>query len=80
MLTVFLGAGLSRSGGVPLARQLFDSAPRVDRITRQHSVERVLDGWREWHTRTDGSPRSIWSNCNPRADGSARTPFGTSAW
>jgi hypothetical protein len=56
MLAVFLGAGFSRPGGVPLARQLFDSEPRVDRITRQRLVERVLAGWRGWHRGTGGQP------------------------
>lgn len=61
MLTVFLGAGFSRAGGVPLAGELFESEPRVDRITRQHLVERVVGGWRRWHERTGGRPEEYLS-------------------
>ena len=56
MLAIFLGAGFSRLGGVPLASQLFDAEPRVDRITRQRLVQRVLAGWHAWHTKTGGQP------------------------
>jgi hypothetical protein len=42
---IFLGAGFSFIAGVPLASQLFDRRPEVDRITRQKLVERVLERW-----------------------------------
>lgn len=42
MITVFLGAGFSGLGGVPLASQLFDEQPQVDTISRQALVSRVL--------------------------------------
>jgi len=56
MITVFLGAGFSYLGGVPLAGQLFDHEPEVDRITRQQLVERVLENWRRWQRKTEGQP------------------------
>jgi len=56
MVTVFLGAGFSCLGGVPLARQLFDAEPRVDRITRRRLVQRVLGAWSDWHDQTGGQP------------------------
>jgi hypothetical protein len=56
MISVFLGAGFSAVGGVPLASQLFDVQPDVDRVTRQRLVERVKAGWDDWYARTHGSP------------------------
>ncbi|MBV9101877.1 MAG: SIR2 family protein [Candidatus Dormibacteraeota bacterium] len=53
---VFLGAGFSRLAGVPLARQLFDTEPVVDRISRQRLVNRVRRGWLTWHQDTAASP------------------------
>jgi hypothetical protein len=55
MICVFLGAGFSAVGGVPLASQLFDSRPEVDRITREHLVDRVLSGWSQWKVRINGA-------------------------
>ena len=55
MITVFLGAGFSILGGVPLASQLFARHPVVDRVTRQRLVERVIAGWTDWHARTNGT-------------------------
>ncbi len=54
MISVILGAGFSHIGGVPLTSQLFDSVPTVDRITRQHLVERVLSGWESWRAMSQG--------------------------
>lgn len=56
MIAVFLGAGFSSIGGVPLATQLFDNEPQVDRITRQRLVERVLEDWERWHKKHNGQP------------------------
>lgn len=56
MITVFLGAGFSKVGGVPLASELFDARPEVDRITRQRLVERVVSRWEQWHSSTGGVP------------------------
>src|SRR5215211_1744736 len=56
MISVFLGAGFSMIGGVPLASQLFDAQPEVDRITRQRLVQRVLARWIEWKTEHAGAP------------------------
>ena len=56
MISVFLGAGFSSLGGVPLASQLFDEQPLVDVISRQRLIGRVLDGWDNWHHRTGGTP------------------------
>lgn len=43
-------------GGVPLASELFDHRPEVDRITRHRLVERVVSAWRGWHDSTGGAP------------------------
>lgn len=56
MIAVFLGAGFSWLGGVPLARNIFDYKPVVDRITRHRLVERVVSGWNTWHASTGGAP------------------------
>lgn len=56
MLSIFLGAGFSAAAGVPLASQLFDAKPVVDRVTRRALVERVVDRWHRWHARFGGSP------------------------
>lgn len=56
MITVFLGAGFSYVGNVPLASQLFDSQPEVDRITRQRLLARVLSDWEKWHSKHGGQP------------------------
>jgi hypothetical protein len=53
---VFLGAGFSATAGVPLASQLFDSRPLVDRITRRKLVDRVVAGWERWSSCNGGSP------------------------
>jgi hypothetical protein len=56
MITVFAGAGFSRLAGVPLASQLFDTEPEVDRITRQRLVERVVQRWLDWRAKENGTP------------------------
>jgi hypothetical protein len=56
MIAVFLGAGFSAPAGVPLASQLFDTRPDVDRITRQQLVDRVLHRWNDWKDATGRSP------------------------
>ena len=56
MITVFLGAGFSLLGGVPLASQLFDEEPYVDTISRAKLIERVRDGWERWYEQTRGTP------------------------
>lgn len=56
MLSVFLGAGFSIAAGTPLASQLFDAKPEVDRITREQLVQRVLDGWNRWRAANTRSP------------------------
>lgn len=56
MLAVFLGAGFSYVGGVPLASQLFDYKPDVDRITRQRLIECVISDWERWHEKNGGQP------------------------
>src|SRR4051812_5440702 len=53
---IFLGAGFSRVTGVPLAGELFDEEPVVDRITRQRLVDSVRSRWVAWHERTGGAP------------------------
>ena len=54
-VVVFLGAGFSHVSGVPLAAELFDREPLVDRITRKHLVDRVQRRWRQWHESSGGS-------------------------
>lgn len=56
MITVFLGAGFSKVGGVPLASQLFDRKPDIDRITRHKLIERVLSDWVRWQEKNKGQP------------------------
>lgn len=56
MISIFLGAGFSFLGNVPLASQLFDEQPKVDVISRQRLLERVLFGWKNWHDQTGGTP------------------------
>lgn len=56
MLSVFLGAGFSFLGGVPLASQILDARPEVDRITRQRLVERVILKWEVWRQEHGGTP------------------------
>lgn len=56
MITVILGAGFSHIGGLPLATQLFDDSPEVDRITRRRLVAKVIDRWRTWKANTGGAP------------------------
>lgn len=71
MLSVFLGAGFSRVGGVPMASQLFDMQPQVDRITRQRLVERVTAHWEEWKIKTGGEPEQYLAHLEQ---------FGGKAW
>jgi len=56
MIAVFLGAGFSYVGNVPLASHLFDYQPSVDRITRQRLLQRVLSDWESWHSKQMGQP------------------------
>jgi len=56
MIAIILGAGFSHIGGLPLASQLFDETPEVDRITRQRLVEKVVTRWKDWHKRCGGAP------------------------
>lgn len=56
MISIFLGAGFSFLGNVPLASQLFDEQPDVDVVSRQRLLERVLDGWRTWQSKIGGTP------------------------
>ena len=56
MIAVILGAGFSCIAGLPLASQLFESSPEVDRITRRRLVQRVVAGWERWQARTRAAP------------------------
>jgi hypothetical protein len=53
-VVVFLGAGFSYVAGVPLAGQLLDTEPRVDRITRKRLVDRVQRAWKQWQGDAQG--------------------------
>ena len=64
-IAVILGAGFS-AAAVPLASQLFDRRPDVDRLVRQRLVERVTHEWGLWHARTGGSPEEYLDSLNGR--------------
>ena len=55
-VALILGAGFSAASGVPLASQLLDRKPAVDRVTRQALVERVHARWRAWHSANSRTP------------------------
>lgn len=61
-VVIFLGAGFSYLAGAPLAAQLFDTEPAVDRITRQRLVERVQRGWRRWREANGSRPEEYLAN------------------
>ncbi len=54
-VVVILGAGFSAVAGVPLASQLFEGRPEVDRVTRQKLVDRVVARWEAWRSRHNGA-------------------------
>ena len=54
-VAIVLGAGFSAVADVPLASQLFESRPEVDRVTRRSLVDRVISGWETWRSRCDGA-------------------------
>ena len=56
MIVIFLGAGFSALGGVPLASQLFDKRSHADVVLRENLIERVLNSWEYWHHRTGEAP------------------------
>lgn len=69
IVTVFLGAGFSHLGGVPLAPHLFDKRPEVDSVGRDLLVNRVVALWEAWHTETGGAAEQYLSylqKCNLR--------------
>ncbi len=55
MITIFLGAGFSRIAGIPLASQLFEERPNVDKITRKKLVAQVVSSWENWYNQTKGT-------------------------
>ena len=69
MIAVFLGAGFSAVGGVPLAFQMFDHRPEVDRVSRHRLMERVETGWDDWHSRTNGSPEEFLAHLESHGAG-----------
>ncbi|TXI24808.1 MAG: hypothetical protein E6Q61_03995 [Nitrosomonas sp.] len=62
MISIFLGAGFSAPANVPLASQLFDVKPEVDRISRDRLVDRVLQGWNSQQRATSYSPEEYLAN------------------
>jgi hypothetical protein len=62
MLVIFLGAGFSAAVGLPLAKDLFAEVPTVDVITRQRLVQRVIERWSHWGSRTGGAPEEYLSH------------------
>ena len=67
MIAVFLGAGFSFVGGLPLASELFARRPIPDAIIRQRLVERVIRGWDDWHSRTGGTPEQYLTHLEQNA-------------
>jgi hypothetical protein len=59
--TIFPGAGFGYLAGAPLASQLFDEEPEVDKITRQRLVQRVVGGWQAWHAKSHGTAEEYLS-------------------
>jgi hypothetical protein len=68
LIVLFLGAGFSLPCGVPLAGQLFDEEPQVDRITRARLVQRTVAGWRVWRARTGGQPEEYLAHLAAAGD------------
>ena len=52
-VAIILGAGFSVAAGVPLANQLFEHRPDMDRLIRQKLVDRVVAHWNSWRSRTN---------------------------
>lgn len=65
MISIFLGAGFSAPANVPLASQLFDVRPDVDRVSRERLVDRVLQHWNNWRSKTGGSPEEYLADLQP---------------
>lgn len=68
MITVILGAGFSYIGGFPLASELFNESPEVDRIVRQRLVGRVIRQWRLWQESTGGTPEQYLAFLHQKND------------
>ena len=54
-VAIILGAGFSAVADVPLASQLLEGRPEVDRLIRQKLVDRVVTKWEAWRTRYNGA-------------------------
>ena len=54
-VALILGAGFSAVADVPLASQLFNGRPEVDRVTRRKLVDRVVTRWNAWRSRYHGA-------------------------
>jgi hypothetical protein len=55
-LAIILGAGFSAPVGYPLAAQIFDEFPQVDRMKRQQLVSAVRSDWLRWKAEKGGMP------------------------
>ena len=66
MIAVFLGAGFSAVGGVPLAAELFDEVSAVDRVSRENLVSRVLSAWHDWRATNHGQPEQYLAHLQTR--------------
>ena len=53
-VAVILGAGFSAVAGVPLAANLLDHRPDVDRVNREKLVDRVVRKWEIWRSKNKG--------------------------
>ena len=75
-VVVFLGAGFSFIGGVPLAAELFSRRPDVDVLLRERLMERVLTGWDDWHRRNGGTPEQYLTHLEQRGG----KPWNEAVW
>lgn len=59
MISVFVRAGYSKIAGLPLAYELFDEVPIVDRITRHKMVIRVTESYKRWKEKNSDGPEAF---------------------
>ena len=65
-ITIFLGAGFSASAGLPIASQLLDHRPDVDRVTRSKLVDRVVSRWELWRSHNGGTTEEYLAQLTSR--------------
>lgn len=80
MRSVFLGAGFGRVAGLPLAGELFDRVPRLDRAVRQDVVDRAVAAWERWADKHGGTPEEYLASLQPRDIRWADLEASSTAW